>query len=321
MNLFRQLEGKSGEPFTTKLLGYLLRFDQIRSALLSLTEDFDSRNPILDVDTEKAVNDERPDIALIGKDRAIIIELKFEAALTDAQRAGYTKWFQSNHQGKKQLLFIVPDVRKSDLSAELDPAFKKQQDISYDIISWETLLSKLDELRYSQTMLILEEFTTYIRWRLKMDAPLSPEDMKLLVDKTFASRYRKLLRLFDRFREQVSNDSSFIDKWESCSSQPEGYMGLNVNLQEFKDKGIQPWVGLWLDPWQDLGESPFWLSFECTERQASKLRQQLGTTYYYEDEHLISPLKFTVGNSLTAQAQSLVTAMKDLLKRARLGIQ
>lgn len=232
----------------------------------------------------KGEQEGRPDI--IGRDvkgARLVIEAKFDAALTPAQAGvGYKEWLPANTPAV--LIYLVPKNRIASIWPrlmsgpgelhEVDPPDLSHQDepwLQHDLgmghvlalVSWESLLDRLKgSLADAQELSDFAQLESLVRAYLASGwVPLAHGD---LLDRTG----HQIVGLRQCVLEAVAEVSPSKVKPGSGDIGPGRWLAVD---------GIQAmWAGLHLTNWGRFGQSPIWaFAFEKDQVEATKLRDAL----------------------------------------------
>jgi len=237
-SLFNEIEGKSGEDFTTLILKYILISDK---SLCKTLFDVNSIDKGI-ISTQKRILNGRFDLFIEDDENCLIIENKFYANFTNVnnehQLLRYYNWLSDQNYNTKKLIVLTIKRRKN----EVDIIFKSlisNTHILKEIIFWEDLINKLDI-----NNVIHQELATFINAKYLQSIILDSWSVEMLSTKDNAQTYNKILKLVVKIHDLLEDDKINVQrvKYEDNSY---GFY--------FKKKGKEYWFGF--DPvfWEKTG--------------------------------------------------------------------
>lgn len=273
----------------------------------------------------------RPDlVATDATGVRLIIEAKFDAALTPAQTSGaYVDKLTPNVPGA--LVFLVPrdrmrnlwrtvsvtpggaaapaDLTTADADAGIVHAPIAGTSHVIAVVSWESLLHRLEAAttKYGDTegSSELAQVKGLVKWRTNAGwVPLAPDDLPQRVGRQLRSLVEVLKSVCGRASQGKTRNGS-----------GDGGFGRYITTPS----GKTIWVGLWNRWWDDYGPGPAWAEVKLTSPQQVALLSSALTAAevlhearaQYRD--VLIPLTITVGAEEAAVEEHLLTQVNAVM--------
>lgn len=270
------LSGNEEDRFTYYLCD-LLRSAQVRQAFLSdlcavtlsLTE-----TATLSVRTQVAIPRGRADLIIRGPNLYLIIEAKVGAWLHGDQTVVYAReldqWAIRNPSGTARLYFLVPAKGASFLLGEACSQIASAGLAGNEpkLIRWEDIAAFCQRLARTvqdrRLSVHLEDFADLVECRIgPAERPFTAEEAQLLADPLVALALARARSLTPRIVGLLPRDgASGIQTVAASGPRWDGFT--------LRRDGRWWWIGLWMDVWANIGESP--LVLQLPGLQSDSLR-------------------------------------------------
>ena len=243
------------ENATTDMLYALLAYRPIRQAIVSLFTNgkFGAESVIWDdIQTQVSVGDSIPDLALLGKNVNILVEIKTTSwrNLTSNQPESYLKWLLSNSKAdEKYFVALVPptyyhlDELKDRI--KLFEKNNKSHNINILIITWTEVLKSISENDLHLLSQYVSDFSALLSsWYEEPILKMTFEEVNLIYDYNFIKAIANLIKITEGVINGIEQkgynvSKSFNKRWW------EGEYGGYVQYNEHEVL----WFGVWQDYW------------------------------------------------------------------------
>ncbi len=265
------------ENAATDALGYILNKSEAAMGALNdlLQEDDFDMEPINRVETQVFSEDgSRPDMAGYTENNdepLLLVEAKFWAAFQKDQAKRYVLQLDASRPGV--LMFICPETRKQELSAEVSGQLAElgisefiqnntgveistlsDREIRVMLIIWDGLLSRIDAVAENDA---IKSDISQLRGLAQMQdseafRPIQPEE--LMPDR--AHRLRWFRQLVDDVVTRGESEHWINTDGLRATPQYHGY-GRYARFTGIDRNGF--WIGINDERWADYGDTPLWL--------------------------------------------------------------
>lgn len=243
------------ENSTTNLLHSLLAYKPFREVIVRLftcqkfgAEDIDWN----DIDTQTFIGDSIPDLALLGEQVSILVEIKTTSwrGLTDNQPKSYLEWLLNNNNStKKYFVALTPPIydHNDELKKRIE-LFNKEHvnnTVHILILNWTDIVNTI----YNNDLQLLNQYIfdfckLLSDWYETPKSKMTFEEAKLIYNHNFVSAISKLIKITEDVISGIEDmgyevAKSFNKRWW------EGEYGGYV-----KHDGQEIlWFGVWQEYW------------------------------------------------------------------------
>ena len=317
--LITRTEGLSGEPLITQWLGHLLQQPAYQGVIIPFFagEEINCAtlsNVVIQDEEGESDGGGRPDIEIGCEALAMIVENKFDAAMTNNQPVGYLQILKKRTAEKKILVFLVPGWRKKELQTLLASYTLKGNGVAIRVCTWEELAELLTN-SFAGSELI-REFSRDVLRRCKVQSPLTVNELSMASD--VLARWLNQRELLKVLREKLQVEPMFKNTTVTLEAKPEWdeehcYMGILVsasdwvfwigfwNLLQRKDRNATPLLGHVHESKEAIKRFPkFWSSLK--QLRSANLVAPLVHGHGWP---IPVPIRFIQGKSVREQAENI----------------
>jgi hypothetical protein len=307
----------SNENSATELLCNAMRFDALRSALLTLffSDTCASKVTADDIDTQITVGRGQPDLVIDNDEVYAFIEVKVErhCGLTPYQPDGYYECLREDKSKRPErwLVFLVPS--RWDCRPRLEDSLRRLDTthvgsgVKTNIIQWGAVLDVLQNVSVRDEALrpLLNEVTTlFSSWFLPRQFMFSKENVRTLFSKDFAVTFADLME----FIKEVG-----VQGGKLCKCSQRGWEGLYFKSEEGENL---LWFGFWPDFWRTEGLP---IAFGVQDDWPEWVQESFRVTYGHETKKFggwtvgwLSPEDFESSNPLEKALERIEPLLRAL---------
>jgi hypothetical protein len=215
-------------------------------------------------DLQVTVDGGRPDLAVRTDDLYLLFEAKVDSWLHKDQLVPYAtacaNWAQGHSAGVCRLYVIASqrNVEQQVATGRADLAAANLSAWNPAGIAWEQIaiefaaLAKDVETQDPKLALHLDGFAGLVLYKFgELERPFTREETGLLQEATVPGVLSVAIRLMDKTR-----DALLALGFDIAVSNGRNFFGYNINRA-----GKNWWYGIWVDAWQQVGQSPLFLQF------------------------------------------------------------